>query len=69
MMDPSEGITALAEASTVVIKARRGTEQVAAAATKLQAVYRGDKVRKKTQEPEPTGWFCCASSRKPKKWT
>ena len=47
-----------AQASSVVIKGQRGTEEVAAAATKLQAIYRGDKVRKGGTEPaKPTGSF------------
>ena len=39
------------QASTVVIKGQRGTEEVAAAATKVQAIFRGDKVRKKGHRP------------------
>jgi len=72
MKDPNQGITALAEASSVEIKAQRGTDEIAAAATKLQAVYRGDKARKGGAEataaaPAPSSWWaCCASPRKPK---
>jgi len=72
MSDPTKGISALADASTVEIKGKRGTEEIAAAAAKLQATFRGNAVRKAAgapiPEPKPMSWFaCCASPRKPKK--
>uniref|UniRef100_A0A7S3FJB7 PDZ domain-containing protein n=1 Tax=Haptolina ericina TaxID=156174 RepID=A0A7S3FJB7_9EUKA len=68
MSDPTKGIGALAEASEVTITGQRGSEEIAQAAAKLQATFRGNKTRKGGEPAKPAGWFsCCASPRKPKK--